>query len=103
MSGSANKNLKATVNKRTRKRMLVIFVIFILLGVVPVFINLFYVQIVKHDFYLGKATTQQMRNATITPARGTIYDQNMKKLAVSATVERCTSTRAQSKATSRPS
>ena len=87
MSGSANKNLKATVNKRTRKRMLVIFVIFILLGVVPVFINLFYVQIVKHDFYLGKATTQQMRNATITPARGTIYDRNMKKLAVSATVE----------------
>ncbi len=34
MSSSANKNLKAAVNKRTRKRMLVIFVIFILLGVV---------------------------------------------------------------------
>ena len=57
MANSANKNLKAAVNKKTRKRMLVIFVVFVILGVVPVLVNLFIVQIVNHDFYLGKAST----------------------------------------------
>ncbi|MCI8501380.1 MAG: PASTA domain-containing protein [Oscillospiraceae bacterium] len=44
------------------------------------------ITIVDSDFYQGKASKQQLRDITINPKRGTIYDRNMTVLAQSATV-----------------
>jgi stage V sporulation protein D (sporulation-specific penicillin-binding protein) len=49
-------------------------------------IKLFEVQIIKHDEYETKAIEQQVRETTVTAARGTIYDRNEKILAMSASV-----------------
>ena len=50
-------------------------------------LRLFKVQIIDHDFYETKAIDQQVRETTVTAARGTIYDSNMKILAMSANVD----------------
>lgn len=44
-----------------------------------------YLQIVKGEWLSTKATEQQTREIPIEPKRGTIYDSNMKELAVSVT------------------
>ena len=44
-----------------------------------------YLQLVKGDWLSTKATDQQTREIPIEPKRGTIYDKNMKELAVSVT------------------
>lgn len=48
--------------------------------------NLLKMQVFNHEELRQKAAEQQMRDITITPDRGTIYDANMKILATSATV-----------------
>ena len=50
-------------------------------------IRLFKLQIIDHDFYETSAIEQQVRETTVTAARGTIYDTNMKILAMSASVD----------------
>ena len=57
-------------------------VAFLVLG-----IRLFKLQIIDHDFYETAAIEQQVRETTVTAARGTIYDTNMKILAMSASVD----------------
>ena len=49
--------------------------------------QLFNLQIIKHNFYETKAIDQQVRETTVSAARGTIYDANMKILAMSASVD----------------
>jgi len=49
--------------------------------------RLFYVQIVKHDFYAELAEQQQTRLVEIPAHRGTIYDRNGHVLAISVPVE----------------
>jgi len=49
--------------------------------------RLFYLQVIMHDEYESAAIEQQVRETTITPNRGTIYDRNMKILAMSASVD----------------
>ena len=44
-----------------------------------------YLQIVKGDWLSTKAIDQQTREIPIEPKRGTIYDRNMKEIAVSVT------------------
>lgn len=44
-------------------------------------------QIIDHEYYESKAIEQQTKDRIIDPSRGTIYDTNMKELAVSADVE----------------
>ncbi len=44
-----------------------------------------YLQIIKGDWLTEKALDQQTRDIPIEPKRGTIYDRNMKELAVSIT------------------
>lgn len=44
-----------------------------------------YLQLLKGDWLTSKATEQQTRDIPIEPKRGTIYDRNMKELAVSVT------------------
>mgnify|MGYP004527366195 FL=1 len=48
--------------------------------------RLYKVQIIDHDMYESSAVEQQVRDTTLTASRGTIYDSNMKILAMSATV-----------------
>lgn len=81
------RNTSGGTNRKTRQRMLGVFIFFLAVMVLPVTVHLFYIQIVQHEDYQSRAISQQMRSTSITPARGTIYDRNMKKLAVSATVE----------------
>ncbi|MGL6105807.1 stage V sporulation protein D [Romboutsia sp.] len=44
-----------------------------------------YLQLIKGDWLSTKATDQQTREIPIEPKRGTIYDRNMKEVAVSVT------------------
>lgn len=50
-------------------------------------LRLFKLQIIDHDFYETAAIEQQVRETTVTAARGTIYDTNLKILAMSASVD----------------
>ena len=49
--------------------------------------RLYYMQVVQHDFYESRAVEQQVRQTNISASRGTIYDRNMKTLAMSASVD----------------
>ncbi|MEA5012363.1 MAG: penicillin-binding transpeptidase domain-containing protein [Angelakisella sp.] len=69
-----------------RNRLLAAALLLTVVGFGTVIRSLYIVQIEKGDFYQQKAISQQLRTTTITANRGTIYDANMKKLAVSATV-----------------
>ena len=48
---------------------------------------LFYYQVINHEFYRGKAISQQTLDTTINANRGKITDRNGVELAVSATVK----------------
>lgn len=50
-------------------------------------VRLYKLQIVDHEYYEGLAIEQQLRQAPTSAARGSIYDRDMKPLAVSATVD----------------
>ena len=46
-------------------------------------------QVINYEFYQQKALSQQTRDKTLS-VRGTIYDCNMKPLAISASTEMVT-------------
>ena len=73
---------RTPLDSATRRRMLL--VLFVFLGVCfgAITARLFQIQIVQHEIYQAKAIDQQVRDTTVTPKRGTIYDRNMKTLAV---------------------
>jgi stage V sporulation protein D (sporulation-specific penicillin-binding protein) len=54
---------------------------------IPLLVQLYIIQIKEHDFYEEKAIGQQTRDTLIAADRGTIYDRNLKSLAISASVE----------------
>ena len=72
------------------KRIFLLTVLCIFLGFGVVACKLFYMQIIRHDFYMEKAVNNQTSDKIVTPKRGTIYDCNMKELAVSASTEMIT-------------
>ena len=78
---------KASLDSATKRRMLFVLFIFLAVCFVALTVRLFYVQIMQHELYQAKAIDQQVRDTTVTPKRGTIYDRNMKTLAVSASAE----------------
>lgn len=49
--------------------------------------RLYYMQVVQHSYYENLAVEQQVRQTNISASRGTIYDKNMKILAMSANVD----------------
>lgn len=75
-------------NGRMRSRIAVLILLMCGICFGAVFVRLFYMQVVKYDFYSSKAREYQTKDAIIAPSRGTIYDRNMKKLAESAATER---------------
>jgi cell division protein FtsI (penicillin-binding protein 3) len=52
-----------------------------------VLVRLTYLQLFKHGEYLARAQRQQQRTIEITPKRGTIYDRNLRPLAMSISVD----------------
>ena len=70
----------------TRFRLTVVGVLLTVVGFGWVIRNLYQIQLVNGDFYQQRAVAQQLRTTSINANRGAIYDTNMNKLAVSATV-----------------
>jgi cell division protein FtsI (penicillin-binding protein 3) len=52
-----------------------------------VFGRLTYLQLIRHSEYMSRAMKQQRRTMEIDPKRGTIYDRNMRPLAMSVPVQ----------------
>ena len=65
-----------------RARQLSIF-LFFLLSLSALSIRLFYIQVLRHNFYYKIANEQHVVSTEVSPRRGTIFDRNMQVLAVS--------------------
>lgn len=72
---------------KLNKRCTLIFVLFLLFALVLCG-RLFYLQVLNFDQYQSDTVNQYTKETTIKAKRGTIYDRNMKVLAISTTVER---------------
>lgn len=68
----------------TKKQLRIFTILFSVVGFAAVILQLISLQIVQYDLYQERALNTQTRDTTIKPTRGTIYDRNMKELAVSA-------------------
>ena len=75
---------------RTSKKRIRFYIIFLMTVALILAIRIGYWQFVKGDFLQKQAIDQQTRDTKIISKRGTIYDRNMKPLAVSATAETVT-------------
>lgn len=74
-------------NGQMRSRISILIIFLACLGFVAVGVRLFWMQVVRYDFYEGKALEFQTKDSVIEPKRGTIYDRNMKVLAESAATQ----------------
>ena len=72
------------IKKFSKKRLVVVLILACFVFFLLIF-RTGYLQIVKGDWLTEKAVDQQTRDIPIEPKRGTIYDRNMKELAVSVT------------------
>lgn len=72
----------------TMKKRLIFLMLSFSMLIVALITRVGWIQIVKGEWYQQKAYDQQNRDREITPRRGTIFDRNMKPLAISANVER---------------
>lgn len=77
-----------TPNSRMRSRIAVLIIVLCGMCFAAVTVRLFYMQVVRNQFYISKAREYQTKDSIVTPSRGTIYDRNMNKLAESAATER---------------
>lgn len=64
-----------------RARQLLIFLLFLLFFFI-LLLRLFYLQVVKHNFFVRAASEQHIVSIEIQPKRGTIFDRNMRSLAM---------------------
>ena len=71
---------------KVKKRSLALLITYSILIIALIF-RVGYYQIVKGEEYSIKAYERQTRSRIINPKRGTIYDRNGKRLAISASVE----------------
>lgn len=74
-------------DRHTRRRIMFMMAVFCALCASAVIIRLAFLQIINQDFYEQKALSNQTRDITLYPTRGTIYDTNGKPLAISASTE----------------
>ena len=87
MDKNGKRFISQTPNKSMLRRGTFLLIMF---GVVAFLVlggRLAFLQIYKHDYYEQLAVEQQVRQLNISAYRGTIYDRNMKILAMSASVE----------------
>ncbi len=80
-------NSPDTPNAMMLRRTLFLLIVCGIVAFLVLGIRLFKLQIIDHDLYETAAIEQQVRETTVTAARGTIYDTNMKILAMSASVD----------------
>ncbi len=74
---------------KNKKRVTVMLII-ALVGFFALMARLFYVQIIKGSYYKEKAYSQQTKDRTVAASRGTIYDCNGNKLALSVSANTLT-------------
>lgn len=74
-------------NTYMKSRIAVLIILLSVCGFAAVAIRLFFMQVINYDYYESKALSFQTRDNVIAPSRGTIYDRNMRELAVSASTE----------------
>ncbi|MGI5896351.1 MAG: penicillin-binding transpeptidase domain-containing protein [Oscillospiraceae bacterium] len=72
--------------RKMRRRIFIVVVPIIAIAFVSLLARICVISVVDGSFYQSKASNQQLRDVTINPKRGTIYDRNMTVLAQSATV-----------------
>ncbi|MBQ3076116.1 MAG: hypothetical protein IJC26_08600, partial [Clostridia bacterium] len=72
---------------KLNKRCSVIFAGFLIFALVLV-VRLFYLQVINFDEYQSNTVNQYTKTNVIEAKRGTIYDRNMKVMAISTPVER---------------
>ena len=77
----------ATVKNKKRVTVLLLITLF---GFLVLIGRLFYVQIIKGSYYKEKAYTQQTKDRTVDASRGTIFDCNQNKLALSVSTNTLT-------------
>lgn len=70
---------------RSRISVLIAILVFLCFSIVAV--RLFWMQVIKYDYYREKALNFQTKDSIIEPKRGTIYDRNYKVLAQSASTQ----------------
>lgn len=88
------------VNRSLKVRSYVLLGLFLVVGCGVLIWRLYTWQIVRHDEMLNAAASQQMKDMTITPQRGQIYDATGKVLAKSSIVWTITADPSQIKAPS---
>ena len=86
------------VNRSLKVRSYVLLGLFLVVGCGVLIWRLYTWQIVRHDEMLNAAASQQMKDMTITPQRGQIYDATGKVLAKSSIVWTITADPSQIKA-----
>ena len=82
-----NPQVSTTPNTMMLRRTLLLLIVCGIVAFLVLAGRLFQLQILDHDFYETAAISQQVRKTTVTAARGTIYDSEMKILAMSASVD----------------
>jgi stage V sporulation protein D (sporulation-specific penicillin-binding protein) len=73
--------------KNMLRRTLVLLIVYGIVAFIVLGIRLFKLQVVDHDYYESLALANQVRTTSESASRGTIYDTNMKVLAMSADVD----------------
>ena len=79
-----NGEMKST--SKTGVRGVIVMIIVAVIAFGACIIRIGYLTLVKGDVYREKAEAQQLSDTTVSAARGTVYDANMKVLAQSASV-----------------
>jgi len=74
-------------NRKILRRTLGLLVVFGIAAFVPLFVQLYDIQIKDHEHYEERAVNQQTRDVIVSANRGVIYDRNLNAMAVSASVE----------------
>jgi cell division protein FtsI (penicillin-binding protein 3) len=70
--------------KRTRFWLICLF---FLVWVCVIVARLFWLQVVRHDEFQGRAQKQQQRTFEVAPRRGVLYDRNLRELAMTVQVD----------------
>ncbi len=81
-------NLKSDLTERISKKRIMIVGVAFLLFLSYLFVNLFYLQYIKHDYYKQKTYDQITTSSVLKAERGKIYDSNLNLLATDKTVWR---------------
>ncbi|MEA2065181.1 MAG: penicillin-binding protein 2 [Patescibacteria group bacterium] len=71
---------KNFIGSAVDKKRLAIFLSFIFLLISALFLRIFYLQIIKGDYYLGIAEGNRIKIEIIKAKRGVIYDKNLKQI-----------------------